>query len=123
MFNRITFLMIAVLALGCQSDETSTEQDAPQPKKNTLNSILSIENQKKVYSELRLADKRGGAEALAAFPKSGIEGGGADEFRLLQDSLKRTYWTEVCLKHGIEPSFGDSIWRKGTQEQWTFEVN
>ena len=117
MINRITFLMIAVLALGCQSDQ------APPLHKNTLNSMLSIEDQKRIYNELRGADRRGNKEALAAFPAPGTEGGGAEEFRLLQDSLKNAYWAEVCQNYGIEPSYGDSIWRKGTQEQWTFELN
>lgn len=99
----------AMLVAGCQSNNEAAD---------SLNNTVSVETQQKVYRELRAAMTLAGKEALAAYPKTGMPEGGAEEFRVLQDSLRETYWATVCDTNQVAPSYGDSIWTKGVKEQW-----
>lgn len=105
----IPLFSIAVLASGCLGTGSPDE----------LNSKIPLERQQKVYRELRAAMKQAGAEALAAYPKTGMPEGGAEEFRLMQDSLLESYWNVVCDSNGVELNYGDSIWTKGVREKWS----
>jgi hypothetical protein len=107
MNKAIQILTAAALFAGCQSG-------AP----DELNNVVPLEQQKKVYRELRSAMKQSGVEALAAFPQTGMPEGGAEEFRDLQDSLRLTYWALVCDTNHVAANYGDSIWTKGVKEKW-----
>ena len=106
-------LVAVVLASSCRSNN-----EAP----DSLNNSVPLETQMKVYAELRSAMNLVGAEALAAYPKSGMPEGGAEEFRALQDSLRETYWATVCDTNQVALNYGDSIWTKGVKEKWPAAV-
>ena len=102
-------LFSIVFVGGCASNNEASD---------SLNNNVPVETQKKVYTELRSAMNLAGAEALAAYPKSGMPEGGAEEFRALQDSLRNTYWATVCDTNQVALNYGDSIWTKGVKEKW-----
>lgn len=62
--------------------------------------------------------KLAGRQALEQYPQTGLEGGGAEEFRTYQDSLRKAFWSEVLDTNGVASNYGDSIWTKGTALQW-----
>ena len=99
----------ALLVAGCQSNNEAA---------NSLNNNVSVETQQKVYRELRAAMTLAGKEALAAYPKTGMPEGGAEEFRALQDSLRDAFWVTVCDTNQVALHYGDSIWTKGVKEKW-----
>ena len=101
--------VFAAVIAGCQSSKEASD---------SLNNTVSMETQKKVYRELRAAMNLAGAEALAAYPKSGMPEGGAEQFREMQDSLRVAFWATVCNSNQVALGYGDSIWTKGVKEKW-----
>lgn len=91
---------------------------APTGSPDSLDNTVSFDTQQKVYRELRAAMKQAGTEALAAYPKTGMPEGGAEEFRDMQDSLRLTYWAVVCDSNNVAKNYGDSIWTKGVKAKW-----
>lgn len=106
----ISALAASFFWMGCE---------ASQERADALNNTVPLETQQKVFRELRAAMKLAGSEALAAYPKTGMPEGGAEEFRDLQDSLRQTYWTTVCDTNHVAENYGDSIWTKGVKEKWS----
>jgi uncharacterized lipoprotein YajG len=108
MKHLLTWAAAAALIAGCSSNGAA----------DSLNNTVELDRQQKVYRELRVAMKQAGAEALAAYPKTGTPEGGAEEFRAMQDSLRITYWQLVCDTNQVARNYGDSIWTKGVKEKW-----
>ena len=88
---------------------------APTGSPDSLDNTVSFDTQQKVYRELRAAMKQAGAEALAAYPKTGMPEGGAEEFRDMQDSLRLTYWaasaTATTWRRTTATPFGPKVSR------------
>ena len=62
--------------------------------------------------------RKAGAESLKRFPQTGLAGGGAEAFRVVQDSLQKAYWADVLDSDAVAVNYGDSIWTKGTFLKW-----
>ncbi len=83
---------------------------------------LSLEKRKKVFLELRLAEKKASKEALTSFPKPGTDGGGGVEFRNQLKDLQIKYWHEVLDSNDVARNLGDSIFTEGLKEKWAREA-
>ena len=83
---------------------------------------LSLEKRKKVFMELRLAEKKAGREALKSFPKPGTDGGGGMEFRKQLRDLQVLYWQEVLDSNDVATNLGDSIFTEGIKGKWAQEM-
>lgn len=108
-------MALAATLAGVPGCGTSTAPDA-------LDAVVPVETQQKVYNELRQAMRKAGAESLKRFPQTGLEGGGAEEFRVVQDSLQKAYWADVLDSNAVAPNYGDSIWTKGTALKWKVDT-
>ncbi|MDA0728730.1 MAG: hypothetical protein O3B70_02465 [Bacteroidetes bacterium] len=93
----------------------------PGIPKDSLDAVVALETQTKVYQELRQAMKLAGQRAIQKYPQTGLEGGGAEEFRAYQDSLRKAYWSDVLDTNGVADQYGDSIWTKGTALKWRLD--
>lgn len=80
--NRLALLALAAALGGVAGCGPSTPSDS-------LDAVVPLETQRKVYSELRQAMRKAGAESLKRFPQTGLAGGGAEAFRVVQDSLQK----------------------------------
>lgn len=109
--NRKFFVLILISSIffGCSGD--STERNG-----------LSLEKRKKVFHELRVAEKKASKEALSNFPQPGTPGGGGVEFRVKQKELQVAYWNEVLDSNHVELNLGDSIFTEGLKEKWAQEA-
>ena len=103
--NLLVSLLISSIFFSCFGD--STERNG-----------LSLEKRKKVFQELRLAEKKASKEALLNYPKPGTTGGGGVEFRVLLKELQVAYWQEVLDSNHVELNLGDSIFTEGLKEKW-----
>ena len=83
---------------------------------------LSLEKRKKVFLELRLAEKKASKEALTSFPKPGTDGGGGVEFRKQLKDLQIKYWHEVLDSNDVALNLGDSIFTEGLKAKWAREA-
>jgi hypothetical protein len=108
MKNWMALLTVAATMVAC----------GPGIPEDSLDAVVPVETQNKVYQELRQAMKLAGRQALERYPQTGLEGGGAEEFRTYQDSLRKAFWSEVLDTNGVASNYGDSIWTKGTALQW-----
>ena len=83
---------------------------------SNLDNVVSEERQIKVYHELRTATQKAGGETLKAYQDQvNID---PAVLRSMQDSLRLTYWHEVCDSNQVSLAYGDSIWTKGVKEKW-----
>ena len=83
---------------------------------------LSIEKRKKIFLELRLAEKKASKEALTEYPKPGTDGGGGVEFRKQLKDLQVKYWQEVLDSNDVARNLGDSIFTEGLSAKWALEA-
>ena len=113
--NRLALLALAAALGGVAGCGPSTPSDS-------LDAVVPLETQQKVYNELRQAMRKAGAESLKRFPQTGLAGGGAEEFRVVQDSLQKAYWADVLDSNAVAPNYGDSIWTKGTALKWKVDT-
>jgi hypothetical protein len=65
--NLLVSLLLSSIFFSCSGDPT-------------VKNGLSLETRKKVFQELRLAEKKASKEALLYYPKPGKTGGGGVEF-------------------------------------------
>ena len=107
--NLLVSLLLSSIFFSCSGD-------------NTVKNGLSLETRKKVFQELRLAEKKASKEALLNYPKPGTDGGGGVEFRLQLKELQVAYWKEVLDSNHVELNLGDSIFTEGLKEKWALEA-
>lgn len=107
--NFLLSIIISSIFISCSGN--STERNG-----------LSLETRKKVFLELRLAEKKASKEALTAFPKPGTDGGGGVEFRQQLRDLQHKYWQEVLDSNYVAHNLGDSIFTEGLKEKWALET-
>ena len=107
--NFLVSIIISLIFLSCAGN--TTERNG-----------LSLEKRKKVFLELRLAEKKASKEALSAYPKPGTEGGGGVEFRKQLNDLQIKYWQEVLDSNDVAQNLGDSIFTEGLKAKWALEA-
>ena len=107
--NLLVSLLLSSIFFSCSGD-------------NTVKNGLSLETRKKVFQELRLAEKKASKEALLNYPKPGTIGGGGVEFREQLKELQVAYWKEVLDSNHVELNLGDSIFTEGLKEKWALEA-
>ena len=107
--NFLLSIIISSILFSCAG--SSTERNG-----------LSLEKRKKVFLELRLAEKKASKEALTAFPKPGTDGGGGVEFREQLRDLQKKYWKEVLDSNDVAQNLGDSIFTEGLKAKWARET-
>ena len=106
--NLLVSILISSIFLSCAGN--STERNG-----------LSLEKRKKVFYELRIAERKASKEALSEHPKPGSEGGGGIEFRQQLKDLQVKYWQEVLDSNHVARTLGDSIFTEGLKGKWARE--
>lgn len=105
-FRAILFVLLVTAFSACQQGDP-----------NALDNVVSQERQIKVYQELRAATKKASRVTYVTYQNQ--ENMDPADLRAMQDSLRLSFWQEVCDSNQVALAYGDSIWTKGVKEKWS----